>query len=129
VHQARASETRDRLSAGGLLRQARRARGLSQRELARRGGVSRTTVVEIEAGRRDPGVRTLKVLLSTLGFDLEMRLVPSDEHDRTLEATLAALEPARRAEIETGFDRFLHGLAVGLADSRALVGGNEPVAS
>lgn len=57
----------------------------------------RTTVVEIDSGRRDPVVRTLKDLLTTLGFDLEMRLVPNEEHDRTLEATLPALEPGGRA--------------------------------
>src|SRR3954463_55292 len=92
---------------GVLVLEARRLSGLSQRELARRSGVSRTTVVEIEAGRRDPSVGTLKAVLSAAGFDLELQLVLHDEHDRELEDALAGLGVDERIELRTNLDRFV----------------------
>ncbi len=107
--------------AGALVSDARRRSRLSQRELARRAGVSRTTVVEVEAGTRDPGLRTLRAILRGSGLDLDVRLVPRDNHDEVLEKTLQALDPERRARLEHDFDSFVSGLANGLAASRPLI--------
>jgi transcriptional regulator with XRE-family HTH domain len=57
------------------LREARRARGLSQAELAERAGLSRMTVQKLEAGVIDARVSTLDVLLRALG--LELAVVPT----------------------------------------------------
>lgn len=111
--------------AGALVSDARRRGRLSQRELARRAGVSRTTVVEIEAGQRDPGLATLRTVLGGAGLDLDMKLVPLDDHDEVLERSLRSLGPARRANLEQGFDRFVGGLADNLADGRPLIAGDE----
>lgn len=54
----------------GLLEMARRAAGLSQEELARRGGTSRPTVSAYEHGRKSPTLATAVRLLAQTGHDL-----------------------------------------------------------
>ncbi len=54
--------------AGRALRTARSAKGLSQAELARRSGVPRTVIVEVEGGRRQPSLPTLARLLAGAGY-------------------------------------------------------------
>jgi transcriptional regulator with XRE-family HTH domain len=54
---------------------ARRAAGLSQQQLARKAGLSRSTVHVIESGAVDPQVGTLLSMARVLG--LEPLLVPS----------------------------------------------------
>jgi transcriptional regulator with XRE-family HTH domain len=57
----------DDLDIGPRLRQWRLRLGLSQRELARRAGVSNATISMIEANRVNPSVSALKQVLSALG--------------------------------------------------------------
>jgi transcriptional regulator with XRE-family HTH domain len=52
------------------LRAARRARRVSQRQLAEYAGVPRQTVERIEAGRADPRVSTLETVLQAIGLQL-----------------------------------------------------------
>ena len=52
---------------GRRLNRLRTRRGLSQREVARRSGVSNATVSLIENGRTDPSLGLLKRILDTLG--------------------------------------------------------------
>ena len=54
----------------GLLRRIRRTSDLSQRELAARTGVSKTTLAAAEAGTRDLGVTRLARLAEVAGFRL-----------------------------------------------------------
>jgi transcriptional regulator with XRE-family HTH domain len=98
---------------------------LSQRELARRAGVSRTTVAEIESGARDPGLETLRSVLRGAGRDLEVRAVEHDDHDEVLESTLQHLDPEERARLQRGVDRFIDGLVAGLATSRPLLAAHD----
>jgi transcriptional regulator with XRE-family HTH domain len=56
---------------GGRLRQARTARGISLRALARRVGVSPSLVSQVETGRAKPSVNTLYALASELGISLD----------------------------------------------------------
>jgi transcriptional regulator with XRE-family HTH domain len=107
--------------AGGLVLMARRDCGLSQRELAKRAGVSRSTIAEIEAGTRNPGLNTLRAVLKGAGLELSVRLVPYDDHDDVLEQTLAAMPPEERARLERGVEEFVKELAAGLATSRPLI--------
>lgn len=51
----------------GAVRRARRLRGLSGRELARRAGLSETLVSKIEAGRTSPAWVTMDRIASALG--------------------------------------------------------------
>ena len=49
------------------LRRIREERGLSQRELAARAGVVKSTIYEAEAGRHIPRIQTLEKLADALG--------------------------------------------------------------
>jgi len=54
-----------------LLRAARRWKGLSQRELAERSALPKTTIGRLESGEtRDPSVSTLQRVLAGAGFGL-----------------------------------------------------------
>ncbi len=66
------------LSLPGLLRRIRRTADLSQRELARAGGLPRSTVAAAEAGTRGLDARTLARLAALAGF----RLALLDEQGR-----------------------------------------------
>jgi XRE family transcriptional regulator, regulator of sulfur utilization len=57
-------------SVGDSLAALRRARGLSAGELARRAGVGKATLSEIEAGRRNATLETLHALTRALGVSL-----------------------------------------------------------
>lgn len=58
-----ARQARERL--GGVLRRYRIAAGLSQEEFARRAGVHRTYVSQVERGVRNPTYESLQKFLST----------------------------------------------------------------
>lgn len=53
------------------LRVWREHRGLSQSELARRSGVNRVQIADIEAGRKTGSIATLKSLATALGISLD----------------------------------------------------------
>jgi transcriptional regulator with XRE-family HTH domain len=70
-----------------LLRGARREAGLSQEVLARRAGVSRTTVARMETlAKGDMSVSALVRLLEAAGYDLKL---VKQGHVRTVEDILA----------------------------------------
>jgi transcriptional regulator with XRE-family HTH domain len=66
---------------GRLLRQTRKAQGLSGVALAERAGISRNTLGALEAGRGNVELNTLLALLDSLG--LELQLVPQQVADLT----------------------------------------------
>lgn len=81
--------------AGALILDARLRAGMSQRALALAAGTSQGAVAAYEAGRHEPNLVTLGRLLAAAGFELRMRLEPSDDHDDTVaewEATRPAAE-------------------------------------
>jgi HTH-type transcriptional regulator/antitoxin HipB len=62
---------------GYLIRKARRARTLSQAEVARTAGLSRTTINQLENGVfPDIGMRKAQAILEGLGLDLHVRPGP-----------------------------------------------------
>jgi len=71
-------------SAAHLLVTARRRARLSQRELARRSGVSQPLISAYETGARQPGA------------DMLLRLVRATGHDLGLEDTVAASRTAAK---------------------------------
>ncbi|KVN43877.1 helix-turn-helix domain-containing protein [Burkholderia ubonensis] len=72
---------------GEMLKEARRAAGLSQRELAERAGIARTTLARMETlARGDMSVSALVRLLEAAGYDLRM---VQRGHGRTLDDILA----------------------------------------
>ena len=77
---------------------ARRARGLSQRELAALAGVSRGTISNIERGEL-PRVRTAQTIARALGVDLDALLpVQNDESP--------VITPGLRDDSVVGGDRY-----------------------
>ena len=58
------------MDAGELLERVRVSSGLTQEELARRAGTSRSTLSAYEHGRKSPTVATFARLLSRAGWDL-----------------------------------------------------------
>ena len=61
------------MAGAGLLAEVRRAAGLSQDELARRAGTSRTAVSAYEHGRKSPALDTVDRLVSAAGYELDVR--------------------------------------------------------
>jgi len=87
------------MSAGALLREARRRAGLGQRELARRAGVPQPTLSRIERGLASPRFETLDRLLRECGAALDLVPRAGREVDRTLIRERLALTPGERARL------------------------------
>jgi transcriptional regulator with XRE-family HTH domain len=75
------------------LRGARRAAGLTQAQLAARGGTSQATLSAYENGRKQPSVDTLSRLLAATGSRLIAEPVEMRDSRR------AVVEPARNGRI------------------------------
>ena len=67
---------------GARLRQARKARKVTQLELAARTGVAHSTVVRIERGQAKPTIETVAKFAEALGVDPKW-LAFGDEPERT----------------------------------------------
>jgi transcriptional regulator with XRE-family HTH domain len=73
------------MTAGELLRDARRRHGVTQAQLAARARTSQAAISRIERGLVSPSVSTLATLLDLLGEELALSAQPIDYgHDRTL---------------------------------------------
>jgi uncharacterized protein len=62
------------LTAGALLRQARKRAGLSQVELANRADVAQSVISAYESGHRQPSLPVLTQLIEATGFELTLVL-------------------------------------------------------
>lgn len=99
----------DPFSPAGLLREARRRAGLSQRALAARAGTVQSVIARIESGLTDPSSTTLKRLLAGAGFELrvELRVAPvSDSHMLADVKRILSLSPEERLEEVARVARF-----------------------
>ncbi len=90
------------MDAGALLRERRRAHGLSQDELAIRAGTRQATISRIENGHEIPTVQRLEQLLTVLGERLELRTVPLDA-ERPAGDIQVDLAKSMAARLEDGF--------------------------
>lgn len=81
------------------LRNARRAAGLSQRELASRARVAQPAVARIEAGGVVPRVDTLEHLLRACGHTLEVARRVGAGVDRSVIKQLLKLTPRQRLDL------------------------------
>lgn len=73
-------ENTGELSIGERVREIRRKRGLSQKELAEAADVSQATIAQLETGRKDPSVKTLRKLSDALDIDIATLFVTGDVH-------------------------------------------------
>jgi transcriptional regulator with XRE-family HTH domain len=96
------------MTAGALLRDARRRHGLSQRQLAIRARTSQAAISRIERDVVSPTVTTLSELLRLLGEELVLDAREVDcGHDRTLIAQSLARTPAERLDHAAAVARFV----------------------
>ena len=84
-------------TAGTLLVLARQQAGLSQRELAERGGVTQSEIARIESGKREPSIPIIQRILAGAGLELRFRLMPLDDHDQVLNTREERRSSAERA--------------------------------
>ncbi|MHB1486647.1 MAG: helix-turn-helix transcriptional regulator [Acidimicrobiales bacterium] len=107
--------------ASALVVQARRRAGLSQLELAKGAGTSRSSISAIEHGKRDPGLEGLRRILAAAGFDLLTQLVPHDDHDDVLKALGARMDPQARRTRNAAMREFYEEARQAMAHSRPLL--------
>lgn len=99
------------MTAGQLLREARRRHGLTQQQLAARARTSQAAISRIERDLVSPSVATLASLLNLMGEELELSTHEIDYgHDRTLLRQNLALTPEERIERQTSWSRGMRGL-------------------
>ena len=67
------------MTAGKIIREARKVAGLSQQELAERAGVPRQSIARWEQGNVEPGFDTVRKLLRGCGYDLSLIRYEPDE--------------------------------------------------
>ena len=95
------------MSAATYVNQARRAAGLSQRELSRRTGVPQSAIARIERGLQVPRADTLARLLKACGFELRLGPARGGGVDRSLVDEWLGLSPAERLDRATGYGRMV----------------------
>ena len=81
---------------GQRLRQLRQRHGLSQRELARRAGVSNATISMIESNQVSPSIAALKQILSAIDIGIADFFAPTEAE--TGQIVFRADELTERAE-------------------------------
>ncbi len=72
------------MTGGLLIAEARKRAGLTQRELGARLGSHQSVIARWETGRVSPDLETVQRVVRAAGFDLNLSLVPADDHDVTL---------------------------------------------
>ena len=95
------------MSAASQLNQARRAAGLTQRELARRSGIPQSAIARIERDRQVPRLDTLERLLKACGFELRLGPARGGGVDRSQMQEWIEMLPAERLQRATGYGRLL----------------------
>ncbi len=107
--------------ASALVVQARQRSGLTQLELAKRAGTSRSAISAIEHGRRDPSLERLQQILAAAGLDLLTQLAPHDDHDDVLKALGAEMDLEVRRAHNTALREFYDEARQAMAQSRPLL--------
>jgi len=108
------------MSAAGWVYGARRAAGVSQRELARKSGVAQSAVARIERGQQIPRTDTLERLLTACGFELQLGPVRGGGVDRDEIRRFLELTPRERAERGAAVGRLAE--AYGIVDEGQTIG-------
>ena len=98
------------MRAASQVNQARRAAGLSQRELSRRTGVPQSAIARIEGGRQIPRADTLEKLLKACGFELRLAPARGGGVDRSQIEEWLEFAPAERLRRAAGYGSVLNRL-------------------
>jgi len=62
------------------LKYLRQARGLSQKDLAEQAGVSQSTIAQIESGRKDPSISTVRAIAGALDTETAVLFATEKVH-------------------------------------------------
>jgi transcriptional regulator with XRE-family HTH domain len=89
-----------------LVKEARKRARLTQAELAARAGTTQSAIARIESGAVAPSLKRLTELVQAAGFDIEVRLVPYDDHDLSMAIRNRKLTPEERLDNMLAFQRF-----------------------
>jgi transcriptional regulator with XRE-family HTH domain len=89
-----------------LVREARKRAGLTQAQLAGRVGTTQSAIARIETGAVAPSLKRLTELVRACGFDIDVRLVPRDDHDLSMALRNQVLEPGERVSRMLDVRRF-----------------------
>ncbi|MCA1679888.1 MAG: helix-turn-helix domain-containing protein [Actinobacteria bacterium] len=107
------------MGSGELLRRARTASRLSQRQLAARAGTGQAAISDLEREQVAPSLARLRALVALTGHDLTVELAPRRALvDERLIAHNLELLPEERLELTIEMSRYT--LALGAAAPRAL---------
>ena len=87
------------MEASSIVLQARSAKGITQRELARRSRVPQAAISRIERGLTSPRTETLDRILRACERDVELVTRPGTGLDRTLIRQRLRLSVAQRARL------------------------------
>jgi transcriptional regulator with XRE-family HTH domain len=114
-----------------ILRSARFAAQLSQRELGDRAGVAASVISDYERGRRSPTVRQLTRLLAAAGFQVQTELVGlGADTDSLIRRSLALPTDKRLHHLQNALDTFvplLHGVCFVIEGAAAAVLQGAPI--
>jgi transcriptional regulator with XRE-family HTH domain len=102
-----------RVETSRLLSDARRAAGITQKELALIAGTTQPAIATYESGRRLPSIATLRRLLDACEHDLALEAHP---RIRRGASALSALAPAIEDDLRAGRERDALRLLFGFAD-------------
>ena len=89
-----------------LVREARKRAGLTQAELAARAGTTQSAIARVESGAVAPSLKRLTELVQAAGFDIDVRLVPFDDHDLSMALRNRILSPEQRLDNMLTAQRF-----------------------
>ena len=64
---------------GQIVSNARRQKGLTQKDLSAKTGIAQSDISRLEQSNANPSVRTLERIASGLGMQLHIEFVPVDE--------------------------------------------------
>ena len=101
------------VDAARVCREARSYASLSQRDLARRAGVSPATITRIESGRMQPTIATLDKIVRAAGLELDLVVSDPDPDHRKAVAHRAGLSIEDRFREIANIDRFRRATAGG----------------
>jgi transcriptional regulator with XRE-family HTH domain len=101
-----------------LVREARRRAGLSQAELAARAGTTQSAIARLESGSSAPSLERISELVRWCGFDVEVRLVPIDDHDWSMVEANLDRTPDERVRNNVNAANFVLAARRAVADAR-----------
>ena len=106
------------MSAGDLIREARKRAGLTQRELAGRLGTTQSAIARLERGGTEPSYERVVEAVCACGMDLVPQLLQADDADWSVASTNLAVGPEERVRRHQAALRFAMAGRRALADVR-----------